>query len=137
MNRITAMLALILLASPTLAHAQATQAEIQRATDGALRIKKILVNPDNLVLDAVTLALGKHGTEVCYAFHSRSPYDYVGHGSKLGGGEEKKTADLASNGKLRVLFAYQASRTRTCCHQERYHITDITKEVRETGGFPP
>jgi hypothetical protein len=137
MNRIAAMLALTLLASPTLVPAQATQAEIQRATDGALQIKKLLVNPDNFALDAVTLALGKHGTEVCYVFHSRSPYDYVGHGSKLGGGEEKKTADLSSKGNLRVLFAYQASRTRTCCHQERYHITEITKEVREAGGFLP
>lgn len=137
MNRIAAMLALILLASPTLVPAQATQSEIQRATDGALRIKKILDNPENFVLDAVTLALGKHGNDVCYAFHSRSAWDYVDRTFKGSMGEKIETADLTTKGKLRVWPATQGQSTRPCCHQERYHITDITKEVREAGGFLP
>jgi hypothetical protein len=135
MNRIAVMLALILLASPTLVPAQATQDEIQRATDGALRIKKILDNPDNFVLDSVTLALGKHGKDVCYAFHSRSAWDYVGRTFRGSMGERIETADLTTKGKLRVWPATQGQSTRPCCHQERYQVTDITKEVRGAGGF--
>jgi hypothetical protein len=138
MKKTAMMLALVLLAFSTLALAQALPAEtIQRATEAALHIQKQFVDPAHFVLDAVTMVEAKHGTEVCYVFHSNSPFDFVGHGSKMGGNEEKKTADLDSKGKLRVLFSYQASRTRACCHQERYPVTDITKEVRAAGGFLP
>ena len=137
MKHTAVLIVLLLLACPILVSAQVTATEIQRATDSALYIQKQFIDPAHFVLDAVTMVEAKHGTEVCFVFHSNSVFDFVGRGSKMGGNEEKKTADLDSKGKLRVLFSYQASRTRACCHQERYPVTDITKEVRAAGGFLP
>jgi len=78
MKKTAMMLALVLLAFSTLALAQALPAEtIQRATEAALHIQKQFVDPAHFVLDAVTMVEAKHGTEVCYVFHSNSPFDFV------------------------------------------------------------
>lgn len=132
-----AVMALLLLALPALVPAQAADPDLQRAVQGALQIKRLLQNPDNFVLDSVRLAHAKNGNDVCYSFHSRSAWDFVGKTWTSTGGEEVKTADVTTKGKLRVWPPEQGQRWRPCSHQERFPITDITKEVREAGGFLP
>jgi hypothetical protein len=136
LNRIVVFLAVVLIVFPHLAMGQ-TADEIRRATDGAFQIKKLLQNPDNFVLDSVVLAHAKHGNDICFAFHSKSAWDFVGKSFKGSLGEEIKTADITTKGRLRVWPAEQGQKWRPCSHQERYQITDITKEVREAGGFLP
>ena len=131
------VLALLLLATSNIATTQATDAEIHRAAQAALQIKTMLDNPDNFVLDYVRLAPGKNGNDVCYSFHSRSAWDFIGRKRKSNLGEEIKTADLTTKGKLRVIPPQQGAVWRPCSHQERYVMTDITRQVREAGGFTP
>lgn len=137
MNRNQVFAAILLLASSLLAPARATDTDLRRATEGALKLKKLLKTPDNFVLDSVVLVQGKHGNDVCYSFHSRSAWDFIGKTMTATGGEEVKTADLTTEGKLRIWPPERGKAWRICSNQEKHPTTDITKEVREAGGFLP
>jgi hypothetical protein len=131
------LMILLLLISAIPALSQATDADLHRAVDGALRLKKLLRDPNNLVMDSVVLVAGKHGNDVCYSFHSRSAWDFIGKTMSSTGGLEVNTADVTTGGKLRVWPPERGKHFRPCSQQEKYSITDITKEVREAGGFLP
>jgi len=131
------LMILLLLMSAIPALSQATDADLHRAIDGALRLKKLLRDPNNLVIDSVALVTGKHGNDVCYSFHSRSAWDFIGKTMSSTGGTEVNTADVTTEGKLRVWPPERGKHFRPCSQQEKHPITDITKEVREAGGFLP
>lgn len=134
-NPFNAILALLLLTSPLLLSGQVTDADLHRAVQGAIKLRKLLKTPDNFVLDSVLLAHGKHGNDVCYSFHSRSAWDFIGRTFSSTGGEEVKTAHLTTDDTLRV---WPPNRGRSPCKSlDKNPGIDITKEVREAGGFLP
>lgn len=114
-----------------IAQSEPANVDVRRAADGALQIKKRLKNPDNFVLDSVLLVQAKHGNDVCYHFHSRSAWDIV-----VGDFGEVNTADLTTEGKLRVWPPFRGKVFRPCSQQEKHQVTDITQQVRATGDFP-
>jgi hypothetical protein len=119
--------AVLLLAA--LAPAQPSDNDLRRGKDGAIRLRALLRNPDNFVLDSVLLAPGKHGNDVCYSFHSRNAFDGMPTSVlRANNGEEVTAADLTTQGKLRIWPRSRGSAFRPCSKNQA-NATDITKEV--------
>lgn len=120
----TALLLIILSACP-IAMSQIAP-NIQRAVDGAIKLQTHFKNPADLVLDSVTLAPGKRGSDVCYSFHSRSQFDVIAPKGNMG--IEVRTADFTMKDKLRIWPATQGIHFRPCVYNQA-NATDITKQV--------
>jgi hypothetical protein len=131
MTRAVTIFALVLLVRPFLVLAQTPDADLQRAVQGVTKIKRCLKNPDNLVIDSVALAQGKHGSNVCYSFHSKSAFDFVGRTFTSTGGLEVKTAALDWENKIH--FGNGASGRHWLAQCLRQDVADITEQVREAG----
>jgi len=131
-----ALTLLIFALGSTLPAQTASNGDIQRAVEGAIRLQRHFKNPSDLVLDSVTLAPGKHGNDACYGFHSRDHFDVIAPRSN--NGIEINTADYTAKGQLHIWPVHKATafHQRPCAYN-RANATDVTKEVREAGGFLP